>query len=375
MTKDLERFIITTTWGLEDLTAEEVESFGGNVIEILPGKVLAEAPFEFMYVANYILRTAEKVYIYLTHDKFKTLEDIKAIVEDIDLSKYISGQETFGVKTKRFGNHSFTSIDVNKIVGEIIQRKYRLNVYLDNPDLEIKTWVIEDVFIMGINTTGYSLYRRGYRIYQHPAPLKPTISSLLLKLAGWKPQDPLVDPMCGSGTILIEAALMARNIPPGYFRPYYQFYRFKFFDRSFFEEIKRTFNKRIHWDLRIPLYGIELYKNHLYGAISNATMAKVIDTISFLLGDARKLCQFLKFDVDYVVTNPPYGLKIASKRTVYELYERFVTELDKCLSGATIVVMTAEEYFWTLIKDSFKILEVREIMYGELPTKIYKFKV
>ena len=239
------KFIVTTTWGLEDVTASEVRELGAQVIKTLPGKVIAEAPFEFVYLANYVLRTAEKVYIYLVHGTIEDLKDIKSLSEEIDLSKYINGNETFGVKTKRFGSHPFTSIDVNRIVGEVIRRKFRLSVYLDNPDLEIKTWVIENIFIAGINTTGYSLYRRGYRIYQHPAPLKPTISSLLVRLSGWKPDKSLLDPMCGSGTIPIEAALMGRNVPSGYFRPYYQFYRLKFFERELFEDLKRRINARI----------------------------------------------------------------------------------------------------------------------------------
>jgi len=352
-----------------------VRELGAQVIKTLPGKVIAEAPFEFVYLANYALRTAEKVYIYLVHGTIEDLKDIKSLSEEIDLSKYINGNETFGVKTKRFGSHPFTSIDVNRIVGEVIRRKFRLSVYLDNPDLEIKTWVIENIFIAGINTTGYSLYRRGYRIYQHPAPLKPTISSLLIRLSGWKPDKSLLDPMCGSGTIPIEAALMGRNVPSGYFRPYYQFYRLKFFERELFEDLKRRINARIKWDLKMQIYGTELYRKHLYGAISNAAMARVIDTVSFMVRDARELCNFLDFNVDYIVTNPPYGLKIASKKAVYKLYERFVRELDTCLSGTTAVVMTAEDYFWELIRDAFKVLEVREIMYGDLPTRVYKFVI
>lgn len=371
----MEKFILTTTWGFEDITANEAKRFGVKVVDVLDGKVIVEAPIDFVYYANYGLRTVEKVYIYLNHGEFSTLDDIKRIVEDADLTEYISGEETFGVKTKRFGTHNFTSIDVNKVVGEVIRKKYDLRVYLDNPDLEIKTWVVENTFVIGINTTGYSLYRRGYRIYQHPAPLKPTISSLLLMFSEWTPNKSLLDPMCGSGTILIEAALLGRNVPPGFFRPFYQFYRLKIFDRNAFLEVKQELNSKINNTKKMKIFGIELLKKHVIGAIYNALSARVIDTIGLKVGDARKLSKTIEEPFDVIVTNPPYGLKIASKKHVLDLYEKFVKELERCSWKSTVVVMTAEDYFWKLIKDTFTVIEVREIMYGDLPTKVYKFRL
>ncbi len=365
------RYVLTTTSGLEDISEMEVKSLGAKPLERKSGRIVVEAPLEFVYCGNYELRTVGKVYILLASGKAKDLEEVKEVAEKVDLSPYSSKENTFGVKTTRVGDHPFTSIDISAAVGEVIKRNHGLRVYLDDPDLAIKVWMIGEEVMIGLNTSGEALHKRKYRIFSHPAPIKGNLASSLLFLSGWDPEDSLLDPMCGSGTILIEAAMMARNIPPGYFRRIYQFFRLPFFDKSFWREYLKERNSEIEWGRKVKLYGIEISPKHLSSAFGNACRAKVCDTIGLTLGDARRLTEYFK-EVDFVITNPPYGIRMGRPKYVRDLYRKFSEELSR-LKFRTGVTITAEKFMGESLRKNFKV-EERKIFYGDLLTYIFKFR-
>ncbi|RLF80911.1 class I SAM-dependent RNA methyltransferase, partial [Thermococci archaeon] len=243
------------------------------------------------------------------------------------------------VRGFRKGEHEFTSIDIAKTVGSAIYDKLSKlgtpRVNLDHPTVIFRAEIINNVFFLGIDTTGdSSLHKRPWRVYDHPAHLKASIANAMIELAGLDGGS-IVDPMCGSGTILIELAL-------------------------------RGYEGRIT--------GIEKYKKHLKGAKMNALAAGVIDRIKFIHGDATKLSQYLK-SVDFTISNLPYGLKIGRKSTIPELYMKFFAELSEVLEKRGVFITTEKKAIEkALDENGFKVIHHRLIGHGGLMVHCYVIK-
>ncbi len=368
--KLMTKIVLTTISGLEDISEREAVKLGASPVERRLGRIVVEAPLEFVYRANYEMRTVGKVYLLLASGRARTLEEVKEVAEKVDLTPFCNKSNTFGVKTTRVGDHEFTSIDISAAVGEVIKKNHDMPVYLDDPDAQIKVWMIGEEVMIGLNTSGEALHRRKYRIFPHPAPIKGNLAASLIYLSEWTSEDSMLDPMCGSGTILIEAAMLARKIPPGYFRRIYQFFRLPFFDLEYWRNYVKERNSEIEWERRVKLYGIEISPKHLSAAFGNACRARVSDTIGFVLGDARELTQHFK-EVDFVITNPPYGIRMGRPKYVRSLYLAFSDEISKCNFKLGIAI-TAEKFMKKALLRHFE-LEERKIFYGDLLTYIFKF--
>ncbi|MHA1237647.1 MAG: tRNA (guanine(6)-N2)-methyltransferase [Candidatus Odinarchaeia archaeon] len=367
------KFLAVTNHGLEDIGKEEIEGLLNRKCDFERSKVFFEGDIQDIYHLNYLCRTVNKIYILLVRSYFETLEDIYNLAKNVDYSNFIASSQTFAVRSSRSGAHDFTSIDVSRVVGQAVidsymsEKKCRLKVNLDDPDIEIKALVVDDKFILGINTTGEGLHKRGYRVYQHPAPLKTTIAASLLKISGWA-GEPLLDPMCGGGTIPIEAAMRARNIPPGKFRNF-AFQKFHFFDPLEYREIVEKAEEMVNRDT-YPIVGVEKYIKHIKGAILNAESAGVLDTIEFIHGDALEI--EYPSEVEYIIANPPYGIRIARRSKLEFFYKKFIKKISN-LTGVVLTVIIGNRYFADLCP--FKLLHKRKILYGELLTDILVYKI
>ncbi len=259
-------------------------------------------------------------------------------------------------------------MDVARVAGQAVidtyleSRQKRLKVNLDEPDVIIRVDVIHDEIFIGIDTTGDdALHKRWYRVYKHPAPLNASIAASLIRLADWNENKVLLDPMAGGGTILIEAALMGRNIATGKNR---DFAYFKIFGEVLPEEDEK--------EISMELYGIEKYRKHVVGAIRNARAAGVADTIKFLQDDATKL---EGIEADTVVTNPPYGLRIGSKRIIEELYSGLLASLQNVLNddGVAVIITSNDEILRKYAKTLGYIIEEEiGVKYGNLDTVVFK---
>jgi len=352
-------FLSTTVHGLEDIAAREIEKFGARILELRSGKVIYEGKEELVYKLNYRAKRIFRVAVILSMGKIADLEDTRKFVKDVDFCI----NNTFAVRTKRRGKHNFTSMDVNAVVGEEILRKCpNAKVNLDEPDLTFLCWVDNDNFIFTLDTTGESLHRRGYRVYQHPAPINPVLASLMLDFAGWKGER-MVDPFCGSGTIPIEAYHNYNRIP-NKFRTF-DFSKLPFSNEDLWNSIRKEIKER---DRRLDLYCIEQFKKHVKGCKLNARNAGA--RFFCLQGNAENLHKFID-STPFIITNPPFGLRIGSKRKIFKLYEDFAEELEQHFSGTILTLIIPYKKF----EAYFEVLEKRDIMYGDLQTKIYRIKI
>lgn len=372
----------TVTPGIEDLAAEEVKKLLGCKATPDVGKIFFECRVEDIYKLNLCTRTLNRIFLNLYVGKFKDLNDIYILTEGIDYSFVIERWQKFAVRSERAGIHNFTSMDVSSVVGKAIIDSFqktansRLKVDLDNPDVEFYALVRNDDFILGINLTGRSLHRRGYRVYNHPAALKPTLASAMLQLSGWRLEESIIDPMCGGGTIPIEAAYMAGNIAPNRFRTDFAFLKIKLFNEEDFEKAREKviFSER---SVNAEIYGMEKYQRHLEGCIRNAEKAGIHEDVQFKLGDATKSSDYPISDLDYVVVNPPYGLRMTPKISISRLYREFLKTLKDVAEGSLLVIITAaSKRFRSVSEESdIAILEERRIMHGDLNVKIFKCRI
>jgi len=355
------RFLSTTVIGLEDLTAEEIKEFGGKIVDTKKGKVLFEGDETLIYALNYGAKRVFRVCILLSQGKVYSLKDVRRYIRDAEFCI----RSNFAVRTTRKGEHNFTSMDVNAVVGEEILKKCPdARVNLDDPDITFLCWLDGNDFIFTIDTTGESLHRRGYRIYQHPAPINPVLASLMLRFAGWKGER-LVDPFCGSGTILIEAYHNYNNVP-NKFREF-QFRKVPYYNESLWREIKDELDHKVT-DKSLELIGVEKFEKHIKGCLKNGRNAGV--SLRCIKGEAEKLHKYVNF-APYIITNPPFGLRIGSKKKIFKLYENFALELEEHFSGTIFTLIIPYSKFEVY----FDVLEKRNILYGDLQTKIYRFKI
>jgi len=378
-------FYVTVERGAEDLVAKDLlENFRG--IEILRekefrGKVFFRGREEHIFLMNFSARSINRLILVLLHTRnIGSLNLIYKHIKEIEWSSYIDAEQTFAVKATRVGSHNFTSLDIARVSGSAIIEAFqeetgrRLRVNLSKPDVVVHVEMINDHLLVGIDTTGPSLHMRRYRVYNHPMPLKTTLAYLLVRLSGWNPnEEKLLDPMCGGGTIPIEAALWARNIPINRFRKNeYLFYNLKFLHLEKAEKIaKQLLSKETRKELH--LLGMDISEEHIKGARMNAKNALVADTIIFTQGDARLLDkQFSSESINVIVTNPPYNLRPRLK--LYDLYEKFLAAAWKILAdrGRMVIITSERKLLIRILRNINAHFQLYNVFrYGSLNTGIF----
>jgi tRNA (guanine6-N2)-methyltransferase len=377
------RFFATTVIGLEDVASKEVEDLIGVKAERDVGRITFQANTTDIYKLNLAASTINKVFIELCSTTFENLNDIYKIARNIDYTWIIDAQQTFAIRSERIGLHNFTSMDVSRVAGQAVIDSFanatskRLKVNLDEPDVEIYCLVRNRDLIIGVNTTGASLHRRGYRVYSHPAALKPTIASAMLMLGGWKPDKSIIDPMCGGATIPIEAALKAKGIPPNRLRKDFAFLKLKICSLKDFEKVRaETLAKRKEKGAH-AIYAMEKFAKHMQGGIENAKKAGVQEVIKFKIGDATNPRDYPEEKFDLIVVNPPYGLRANPKEGIRKLYESFLKALKAKSPEATLVIITAASKRFREAAENagITIIEDRKIWHGELLTSIFTCKI
>ncbi|WP_456370794.1 tRNA (guanine(6)-N2)-methyltransferase [Geoglobus sp.] len=359
-------FYATCPPGLEFVAAGEIEGKGlGRVTEVREGKgrVFFRSSWERIPHLNCMLRSVERVVLLLGRERVDSLEDIYRAVRNIDFS-FVRAEWSFAVRATRAGVHDFTSIDIGRVAGKAVidsymeKRRVRLKVNLDEPDVIVRCDLIGDDFMVGIDTTGdEGLHRRRYRIYQHPAPLNPVLAASLVYLSEWDSTRSLLDPFCGSGTILFEAGMIARKTPICKFRKDFAFTRF-------FKSLPEVEEK----DAELRLYGIERFRKHIEGARSIAMHTGIHPV--FFEGHAERIEDHIE-SADFIITNPPYGLRIGKKRIIEDLYSGFLRSASRVLEERAVVITAERDVFERYAEEYFPGFYRYDVRYGGLLTGVY----
>jgi len=371
-------YIITINNGLSEISSEEVYRITGRKPYSNENILRFKGSEDDAYKLIIWGRTIHRVLLLIDEGVFNDMDDLSNKIGRTDLQEYFKKGSKFALKTTRYGEHSFTSIDVNKVIGGVIHSKLiSLNmdpkVDLENPDIQFILRIIDDKYMFTVNLSGESLHVRGYRKYNHPASIKTSIASAMILLSGWRDQD-LIDPMAGGGTIPIEAAMIKYRYAPGLYRDHHPIINIPIFDEERYMAYRReAYELRINDRLDTKIIYNDISKRYLEGAMLNARSAYVDKYIDFYLYDARMLSKYnIKIDEDFiVVSNPPYGIRMTRDKIIPRLYGEVVNELSVLGCSKIVVITSSWRYMLSALeKNGFKIVKKLKIKHGKLDTFI-----
>ena len=348
--------IAKTFQGLEPLLAQELTELGASDIQIGRRMVSFSGDKEMMYRANYFLRTAIRVLKPIKQFKARSADDVYNAVKDIDWTEYLTPTTTFAVDSVVFSpefHHSkFVAYKVKDAVADQMREKtgQRPNVSVSNPDLQLHIHISDYDATLALDSSGESLHRRGYRQESVAAPLNEVLAAGILLMTGWKGETDFLDPFCGSGTLCIEAALIARGIAPGVFRQSYAFEKWSDFDAELFQRVSADDSAEREFEHHI--YGRDIDPKAVGIARRNVKAAGLARDITIDEADFTKVPLALPQDdanpeqsntqKPLIVTNPPYGQRITSP-DLLGLYRAIGQRLKREHSGGEAWVLSQQE--------------------------------
>ena len=372
------KMIAKTIFGLEEILSQELQRLGAKDVEIHNRAVSFIGDKGFMYKANLCLRTALRVLVPFATFKVTDEKSLYIGMQSINWEEYLDVSDTIAIdtvlSTDLFTHSQYISQKAKDAIVDQFRLKFdaRPSVDLDKPTIRVNLHIHNDVCTVSLDSSGESLHKRGYRDKTNLAPINEVLAAGLVLLTGWDKRTNFIDPMCGSGTILIEAALIANNIPPGYFREEYGFERWKKF-RPFDEELWNTIfdaavNKITNHDQKI--LGGEISSNVAKKAKENIKNAKVDDVVSIKNVDMKD------FEVPsgrgVVIINPPYGERMV-KDNIDELYKMMGDTFKKNFSGYDCWILSSnmEAFKQVGLRPSRKIA----LFNGQLECRFMKYEM
>jgi putative N6-adenine-specific DNA methylase len=367
-----------TIFGLEEILSTELQRLGARNVEVHNRAVSFVGDKGFMYKANICLRTALRILVPI---KTFVVTDEKSLynsIQSINWEDYMEVTDTLAIDTvlnsELFTHSQYLSQKAKDAIVDQFRAKHgeRPSVELDNPTLRIHLHVFQNTCTVALDSSGESLHKRGYRDKTNLAPLNEVLAAGMILLSGWDKRSTFIDPMCGSGTILIEAAMIANNIPPGYYREVYGFEnwnKFLAFDEELYNTIfDAAIDKITNHEQKIM--GGELSPNVAKKAKENIKHAKVDDIVSI------KNCDIKDFEVPpgrgVVIINPPYGERMV-KDNIEELYKTIGDTFKKNFGGYDCWVISSnmEAFKHVGLRPSRKIA----LFNGQLECRFMKFEM
>lgn len=323
--ENMEQLTITvkTLFGLEEVLQDEVRELGYDNVKLLNRAVQIEGSWKDVYRLNFYCRIAIAVLVKVSEFSIKDEKDLYAKAKDIDWTNYFEGNKTFAVKgavfSKLFQNTMYPYLVVKDAIVDVFRENTgeRPNVNVASPQVLFDVYIQERNVTISLNTSGVPLFQRGYRQETGEAPINEVLAAGLIRLSGWDRKSTFIDPMCGAGTIAIEAALMAANIPAMIEREHYAFKNFKSYDAEAWSEIYNAANNR-PIPLDFPIIASDKDAAMVQKAKRNARIAPIGKMITFGVNDFSEVSSTTKRGT--LICNPPYGERIGDE--VEELYEQ-----------------------------------------------------
>jgi putative N6-adenine-specific DNA methylase len=397
--------IAKTFKGLEEVLAQELIALGANNVQIGRRAVSFTGDKAMLYRANLCLRTALRILVDIStfklsnnvkrHQTSQAPEDaLYDLVKAIDWSRYMTVDSTFAIDatvySDAFRNSRFVTYRVKDAIADYwVERAHkRPNVNTDTPDLRINVHIANEQVTVSLDSSGESLHKRGYRVATTEAPINEVLAAGMLLMAGWQGQSDFYDPMCGSGTIPIEAALIARNIAPGIFRKDFGFEHWPDFDTDLWNDIynddsaEREFTHKIYGS-DASFYAIQQATKNVKSAgvqkdielrqirLEELSTSNLPTSFNFQLSKNRASQGLRTFNSPLVMLNPPYGERLASNKDMEELYGKIGTALKHQFAGATAWIISSNDAAMKCIglKPSKKI----RLLNGELDCQFNRY--
>jgi putative N6-adenine-specific DNA methylase len=339
------RFVAKTLFGLEKVLSEELVSLGAGDVQIANRAVLFKGDLSLLYKVNYCVRTALSVLMPVNEFRIRSKDDLYKAGLKTEWDRFMNPDDTFSivpvVNSPLFDHTGYAGLLLKDSIVDFFRNKTgrRPSVDSNDPTILINLHISNDLVTISLDSSVVPLFKRGYRKEQTVAPLNEVLAAGILLLSGWNAAATLTDPMCGSGTIPIEAGLIACKIPPGKFRRFFGFQRWKDFDEGIFEKIKLDSERQIIAS-PVKIHGSDISEPTLQQARANVEKAGLAETVSLEVCDFKDLKP--AGESGFLFLNPPYGQRIQPVE-IDLLYGMIGSTLKHSFPGTTAWLITSNK--------------------------------
>jgi putative N6-adenine-specific DNA methylase len=370
------KLIAKTFHGLEGVLAEELKGIGAQNIKEVNRAVEFEGDKEILYKANLLLRTAIRIlhpiHTFTAADDTQLYDGVKAF----DWSTLMDVEETLAIDpvvySEVFTHSKYVALRAKDAIVDQFRDKLgkRPSVDVENPSVRFVIHVAKDKVTMSIDSSGDSLHKRGYRMGNHKAPLNEVLAAGMVLLSGWDKKMPLIDPMCGSGTILMEAVMYARNYPPGLHKKSFGFMTWKDYDESLWNKVLEEAKSKIEQP-RLRIFGSDASIKAIDIARESALGFRFNRDINFSVSSFEKLEP--TYPKGMIIMNPPYGERLMKDKDVVDFYRMIGNQLKQTFIGYDAWVITSNKE--ALKNVGLKPLEKIRLYNGALECGYHKFNI
>ncbi len=361
-------------FGLEAVLKREIYDLGYDIKRVEDGRVTFEGDEQAICRANIGLRSAQRVMLVVGRGKCTTFDELFEFVKSLPWENYLPKNAKFwvkkasGIKSRLFSPSDIQSI-AKKAMVERMKGAYGLVHFPEDGDeYPVRIFIYKDEALIALDTSGESLHKRGYRLQAGKAPISESLAAGLISLTPWKDDRILIDPFCGSGTIPIEAAMMAANIAPGMNRSFTSQRWTNFIDPILWKDAFEEAHDLINTDIKTNIQGYDIDGSVLDVARQNASRAGVSSLIHFQQRDVADLKSSKKYG--FIITNPPYGERIGFDANLKALYKTFAEAMDGLDCWSTYLITSFEDAQDAIGKKATK---NRKIYNGMIKTYFYQY--
>ncbi|EGQ3866913.1 class I SAM-dependent RNA methyltransferase [Staphylococcus pseudintermedius] len=359
--------------GLESIVAKEVQDLGYDT-RVENGRIYFEGDASAIVKANLWLRTADRVKLIVGQFEAVTFDSLFEQTKNLPWEQFIPTDGQFPVQGRSLKSKLFSVPDVQaitkKAIVERLKNAHQVSGWLDESGAKypVEVAILKDKVLLTIDTSGSGLNKRGYRLAQGEAPIKETLAASLVKLANWTGDTPLIDPFCGSGTIAIEACLIAQNIAPGFNRSFIS-EQWDIIPKGLYDQKRAEADELADYDKEIEIYASDIDPEMVEIAQRNADEVGVGDIIRFEVKDVNTLT--INHDGPIgLIGNPPYGERIGDRAEVEEIY-RNLGILMQNHPNLSLYIMTSNKEFEYLVNR--KATKRRKLFNGYIETTYYQY--
>lgn len=364
--------VATATFGLEAVVAGELKALGYDSLKIENGRVSFTADESAICRCNLWLRSADRLRLKVGEFQALTFDELFEKTKALPWADLMPSNALFPVDGKSIQSALFSISDcqaiVKKAVVENLKKKYRRDWFSEEgPLYRIEISLLKDIATLTIDTSGMGLHKRGYRKEGSAAPLKETLAAALVLLTRWKPDIAIIDPFCGSGTILIEAALIGHHIAPGMNRTFAS-EEWPTIDRKYWREARKETHEKAEKNLKLDLTGTDINDTAIQTARKNAAEAGVEELIHFQTRSLSELSSKKKYGK--IICNPPYGERLSDAKEIKKLYRK-MGQVFGTLDTWSYYILTADENFESLF--GRKASKRRKLYHGNIKVQYYQY--
>lgn len=343
----MDQYFATVARGLESLAAQELKNLGACTVRQGFCGVAFEGNRSLLYRVNLWARLPFRVLVKLEDFLCRDADDLYRGIQNIDWQPYLSPDYTLAVdatgKTPRLNHTHFTALQVKNAIVDQQLKQFgdRSDIDTQEPDVRVNVHIYRDHCTVSLDSSGTSLHRRGYRPAVGAAPLKESLAAALIQLSGWQPELPFLDPLCGSGTLPLEACLKALNVAPGLFRDRFGFETWPNFDSLLLDQLIQEAKASQQHQLQSPILGSDRNPDVLQQARANAQNCGVAQHVQFTRTDLAQVEAPAESGV--LLCNPPYGERLGTHRELGAFYKLLGDVLKQRFKGWTAFILSGNK--------------------------------